>query len=208
MSNIQKFDHKFKIMILGESKIGKTCFISRYTENKFSGAYLTTVGIDFQTKIIKLNNKTIKLQIWDTAGQERFRNITKNYFQTSDGFIVAYDISENESFSHVKDWLNEINNNAPKSVKVILIGTKCDLERNIPYGEGEKIAKENNIKFFETSAKENINVKETFECLTMDILNFVEEEEKIEEGKQSVVIDRDTMKSKDKNKELVKKKCC
>ena len=208
MSNIQKFDHKFKIMILGESKIGKTCFISRYTENKFSGAYLTTVGIDFQTKIIKLNNKTIKLQIWDTAGQERFRNITKNYFQTSDGFIVAYDISENESFSHVKDWLNEINNNAPKSVKVILIGTKCDLERNIPYEEGEKIAKENNIKFFETSAKENINVKETFECLTMDILNFVEEEDKIEEEKESVVIDRDTMKSKDKNKELVKKKCC
>ena len=208
MNNIQKIDYKFKIMILGESKIGKTCFITRYTNNNFSGAYLTTVGIDFQTKIITLNNKTIKLQIWDTAGQERFRNITKNYFQTSHGFIVAYDISENESIKYVKNWLNEININAPKNVKVILIGTKCDLDRKISKEEGEKIAQENNIKFFETSAKENINVKETFECLTMDILNFVEEEEKIEEGKQSVVIDRDTMKSKDKNKELVKKKCC
>jgi small GTP-binding protein len=207
MNNIQKFDYKFKIMILGESRIGKTCFISRYTENKFSGAYLTTVGIDFQTKIITLNNKTIKLQIWDTAGQERFRNITKNYFQTSHGFIVAYDISENESIKYVKNWLNEININAPKNVKVILIGTKCDLDRTISKEEGEKIAIENNIKFFETSAKENINVNETFESLTLEILKYMEEEEKIDGNSKSVVIDRESVKEKEK-KEKEKKKCC
>ena len=206
MNNIQKIDYKFKIMILGESKIGKTCFITRYTNNNFSGAYLTTVGIDFQSKIITLNNKTIKLQLWDTAGQERFRNITKNYYQTSHGFIVAYDISENESFKYVKHWLNDINNNAPKNVKVILIGTKCDLERKISKEEGEKIALENNIKFFETSAKDNINVKETFESLTLDILKYMEDEEKIEDNRKSIVIERES--AKDKNKEKKKKKCC
>jgi len=206
MNNIQKIDYKFKIMILGESKIGKTCFITRYTNNNFSGAYLTTVGIDFQSKIITLNNKTIKLQLWDTAGQERFRNITKNYYQTSHGFIVAYDISENESFKYVKHWLNDINNNAPKNVKVILIGTKCDLERKISKEEGEKIALENNIKFFETSAKDNINVKETFESLTLDILKYMEDEEKIEDNRNSIVIERES--AKDKNKEKKKKKCC
>ena len=206
MNNIQKIDYKFKIMILGESKIGKTCFITRYTNNNFSGAYLTTVGIDFQSKIITLNNKTIKLQLWDTAGQERFRNITKNYYQTSHGFIVAYDISENESFKYVKHWLNDINNNAPKNVKVILIGTKCDLERKISKEEGEKIALENNIKFFETSAKDNINVKETFESLTLDILKYMEDEEKIEDNRNSIVIERESVK--DKNKEKKKKKCC
>ena len=206
MNNIQKIDYKFKIMILGESKIGKTCFITRYTNNNFSGAYLTTVGIDFQSKIITLNNKTIKLQLWDTAGQERFRNITKNYYQTSHGFIVAYDISENESFKYVKHWLNDINNNAPKNVKVILIGTKCDLERKISKEEGEKIALENNIKFFETSAKDNINVKETFESLTLDILKYMEDEEKIEDNRNSIVIERES--AKEKNKEKKKKKCC
>ena len=206
MNNIQKIDYKFKIMILGESKIGKTCFITRYTNNNFSGAYLTTVGIDFQSKIITLNNKTIKLQLWDTAGQERFRNITKNYYQTSHGFIVAYDISENESFKYVKHWLNDINNNAPKNVKVILIGTKCDLERKISKEEGEKIALENNIKFFETSAKDNINVKETFESLTLDILKYMEDEEKIEDNRNSIVFERES--AKDKNKEKKKKKCC
>ena len=206
MNNIQKIDYKFKIMILGESKIGKTCFITRYTNNNFSGAYLTTVGIDFQSKIITLNNKTIKLQLWDTAGQERFRNITKNYYQTSHGFIVAYDISENESFKYVKHWLNDINNNAPKNVKVILIGTKCDLERKISKEEGEKIALENNIKFFETSAKDNINVKETFESLTLDILKYMEDEEKIEDNRNSIVIERESVK--EKNKEKKKKKCC
>ena len=206
MKKIKKIDYKFKIMILGESKIGKTCFITRYTNNNFSGAYLTTVGIDFQSKIITLNNKTIKLQLWDTAGQERFRNITKNYYQTSHGFIVAYDISENESFKYVKHWLNDINNNAPKNVKVILIGTKCDLERKISKEEGEKIALENNIKFFETSAKDNINVKETFESLTLDILKYMEDEEKIEDNRNSIVIERES--AKDKNKEKKKKKCC
>ena len=94
----ESYDQKIKIMIIGESLVGKTALITRYTNNSFSGSYLTTVGIDFQTKIININDKAIKVELWDTAGQERFRNIAKNYFQSSDGFLIVYDITNKSSF--------------------------------------------------------------------------------------------------------------
>ena len=94
----ESYDQKIKIMIIGESLVRKTALITRYTNNSFSGTYLTTVGIDFQTKLLNINDKTIKVELWDTAGQERFRNIAKNYFQSSDGFLIVYDITSKDSF--------------------------------------------------------------------------------------------------------------
>ena len=138
------FDEKIKIMIIGETKTGKTSLISRYCKNEFTGgAYLSTIGIDFQIKNLTINSKKIRLQIWDTAGQERFRNIAKNYFQSSDGFLILYDISNHESFETLDYWVEEIKSNSQELAKMILVGNKCDLinERKIKKEEGENYAK-------------------------------------------------------------------
>ena len=168
------YDEKIKIMIIGESKIGKTSLISRYCNNEFlGGAYLSTIGIDFQIKHLILNKKNIRLQIWDTAGQERYRNIAKNYFQSSDGFVVVYDISNLESFEKLDYWIEQIKTNCQESIKMILFGNKCDIidERKVKKEEGEEYAKNMNMKFFEVSAKEGTNVNVAFESFVREILN-------------------------------------
>ena len=169
----EEYDEKIKIMIIGETKIGKSSLIARYCNNSFSGgAYLSTIGIDFQIKNIEMNGKKIRLQIWDTAGQERFRNIAKNYFQSSNGFIVVYDITCKDSFDKLTYWIGEINENAPVETKTILLGNKIDLKdsREVPKEEGEEFSKSKNINFLEVSAKDGTNVKEAFDLLIADIL--------------------------------------
>ena len=167
------FDEKVKIMIIGETKTGKTSLISRYCKNEFTGgAYLSTIGLDFQIKNLTINSKKIRLQIWDTAGQERFRNIAKNYFQSSDGFLIVYDISNHESFETLDYWIEEIKSNSQELAKMNLVGNKCDLndERKVKKEEGEIYAKEHKIKFYEVSAKDGTNVEEVFTRLVKDIL--------------------------------------
>lgn len=206
MAEQEEIDTKIKVMLLGESQTGKTSLIQRYVKNNFSLGYITTVGIDFQVKILTLKDKNIKLQIWDTAGQERFKNITKNYFQSSDGFVVAYDITSRNSFVSVSTWLKEIQNNAPEDTKKILIGNKCDLtNREVSFEEGKNLASENKMQFFETSAKNDINVKETFEAIALEIIQSLENNES--QSRNSLVIDRETAKDSEKKKEE-KKKCC
>ena len=165
------YDYKFKIMILGESMVGKTSLITRYTLDKFGERYLCTIGIDFQVKIVQKNGKEIKLQIWDTAGQERYRNVAKSYFQSSQGFIVCYDMTNRESFNQVKYWVEQIKTISDEKTKCILVATKCDIgEREITEEEGEELANKFGFKFFETGAKLSINVKEAFDCLLDEIL--------------------------------------
>ena len=167
------YDQKIKIMILGETLVGKTALLTRYTKNIFGGAYLTTVGIDFQYKFLNINDKRIKVEIWDTAGQERFRNIAKNYFQSSDGFLLVYDISNRESFDKLNFWNEQISANAPENTKIIIVGNKSDLEqeRQVKKEEGENFANNNKVRFYETSAKDNINVITVFELLANIIIN-------------------------------------
>ena len=167
----QGYDLKLKIMILGESMVGKTSVINRYVSDKFVERYLCTIGIDFQEKVIKKKDKVIKLQIWDTAGQERFRNVAKSYFQSSNGFIIAYSICDKESFNQVKFWLDQINSISEAKTKSILIGTKCDLEeREVEEEEGRNLADKIGINFLETSSKLNININEAFDILIDEIL--------------------------------------
>ena len=170
------YDEKIKLMVIGETRVGKTALIKKYTKNDFGGVYLTTVGIDFQEKIINVEDKSIKLQIWDTAGEERFRNIAKNYFHTSDGFLIVYDISCRDSFEKLSFWLEQIRLNAPEHTKCIVAGNKCDLEekREVNKNEGEDFSKENNINFFETSAKEGTNVNEIFQVLSNEIIKEIQ----------------------------------
>ena len=168
------FDEKIKIMIIGETKTGKTSLISRYCKNEFSGeSYLSTIGIDFQIKNLVIKKKKIRLQIWDTAGQERFRNIAKNYFQSSDGFLIVYDIANKDSFETLDYWIEEIKSNSPALTQMILVGNKSDIieERQVKTDDGKDYAKNKNIKFFEVSAKKGTNVNEVFECLVKDILH-------------------------------------
>jgi small GTP-binding protein len=184
------YDEKIKIMIIGESKIGKTSLISRYCNNKFiGGAYLSTIGIDFQIKNLVINKKNIRLQIWDTAGQERYRNIAKNYFQSSDGFIIVYDISDIESFEKLDYWIEQIKTNSQENIKMILFGNKCDLidDRQIKKEEGEEYAKTKKIKFFEVSAKDGTNVNEAFEYFVNDILNSFSQTENYKKRKSKML---------------------
>ena len=171
----ETYEEKIKLMVIGETRVGKTALIKKYTKNVFGGAYLTTVGIDFQEKIINVENKSVKLQIWDTAGQERFRNIAKNYFHTSDGFLLVYDISNLESFEKLNFWYEQIKLNAPERTKCIVIGNKSDLEeeRKVSKNVGETFSKQYNIGFYETSAKDGTNVKEVFEVLSSDIIKDI-----------------------------------
>ena len=193
------FDVKYKIMVLGESKVGKTSLIKRYTKDQFGGVYLTTVGMDFQDKIIEIEDKKVRLQVWDTAGQERFRNVTKSYFQSSQGLLVVYDITDKESFEKINFWVDNIKNNAPENAKLILVGNKCDLanERKVSYEEGENYAKKFNIKFFESSAKDGTNVKEFFFYLANEI--YQDDKTKGKNNKNSLQLNAN---------QKGKKKCC
>ena len=179
MANVpNKFDHLFKILIIGESGVGKTCFLLRYAENSFVANHLLTIGIDFKIKVIEIEGKNIKLQIWDTAGQDRFRTITKTYYKGSHGVILVYDVCDERSFGNVKNWVNQIEQNAKSSICKVLVGNKCDkAERVITEEQGRKLAEEYNMKFYETSAKTGQNVEETFTYLTGEILKIYKNKE-------------------------------
>ncbi len=179
MTNVpNKFDHLFKILIIGESGVGKTCFLLRYAENSFVANHLLTIGIDFKIKVIEIEGKNIKLQIWDTAGQDRFRTITKTYYKGSHGVILVYDVCDERSFGNVKNWVNQIEQNAKSSICKVLVGNKCDkAERVITEEQGRKLAEEYNMKFYETSAKTGQNVEEAFRYLTGEILKIYKNKE-------------------------------
>ncbi|XP_059504322.1 ras-related protein Rab-3C isoform X1 [Stegostoma tigrinum] len=167
----QNFDYMFKLLIIGNSSVGKTSFLFRYADDSFTSAFVSTVGIDFKVKTVFRNEKRIKLQIWDTAGQERYRTITTAYYRGAMGFILMYDITNEESFNAVQDWSTQIKTYSWDNAQVILVGNKCDMEdeRIVSVERGKQLADQLGFEFFETSAKDNINVKQTFERL-VDII--------------------------------------
>jgi len=163
----QNFDYMFKLLIIGNSSVGKTSFLFRYADDSFTSAFVSTVGIDFKVKTVFRQDKRVKLQIWDTAGQERYRTITTAYYRGAMGFILMYDVTNEESFSSVHDWCTQIKTYSWDNAQVILVGNKCDMEdeRVISYERGKQLADSLGLEFFETSAKENINVRAVFERL-------------------------------------------
>ncbi|CAM9661587.1 ras-related protein Rab-3C-like [Petromyzon marinus] len=163
----QNFDYMFKLLIIGNSSVGKTSFLFRYADESFTSAFVSTVGIDFKVKTVYRNEKRIKLQIWDTAGQERYRTITTAYYRGAMGFILMYDITNEDSFNAVSDWSTQIKTYSWDNAQVVLVGNKCDMEddRMVPTEQGRQLAEQLGFEFFETSAKDNINVKQTFERL-------------------------------------------
>ena len=193
------YEEKLKLMVIGEARVGKTSIIKRYTDNFLSGEYLSTIGIDYQDKIIKIGEKLVKLEIWDTAGQERFKIIAKNYFQNSDGFLLVYDISIRDSFERLTFWHEQIKLNAPINCRFLVVGNKCDLEkkRQVSKEEGEKYAENYNVKFYETSAKDDININEIFQTLASETLEIIKKKGQ-RRNFSSLVLKKNNLKKKKK----------
>lgn len=168
----RKFDLQIKLMMIGDQNVGKTALLMRYAENEFNDSLLPTIGIDFKIRTIELSGKLVKLQIWDTAGQERFRTITQAYYRGAMGILLIYDVTTTKSWSNVRNWVRNIQDNAPQTVNKILIGNKCDLgtKREVTTQQGEQLAREYGMKFLETSARENLNVQEAFFTLATDVV--------------------------------------
>ena len=158
------FNYLLKFIIIGDSGVGKSNILLRYTRDKFNEEFQSTIGVEFGVKNLQIEDKIYRVQIWDTAGQEAFQAITRTYYKGAIGALLVYDITRHETFEHIDRWLNEIKVNGSKDICCILIGNKKDLEeqRQVKYEEGEKLAKNNNLLFLETSAKSAENVQEAF----------------------------------------------
>jgi len=169
----KSYDFLFKLLLIGDSSVGKTAILLRFSDDSFSPNFISTIGIDFRIKTIEIRGKKIKLQIWDTAGQERFHTITTSYYRGAMGILLVYDITRPNSFDNLAKWLRTILEHSNTDVEKMILGNKCDMEeqRLISKERGEAIAKENGIPFLETSAKNNINVEEAFLQMSERILD-------------------------------------
>lgn len=162
-ANSEPYDHMIKLLILGDSTVGKSALMNKFCENVFSTTHIATIGVDFKYKNIFCDDKKIKLQIWDTAGQEKFRSIMRTYYKGAMGIVLTYAVTDKKSFQNIENWLKQIQNNAAADVVIVLVGNKCDLkEREVTTEEGNEVANKFGLKFFETSAKEGTNVHEVF----------------------------------------------
>ncbi|KAK9771266.1 hypothetical protein SCAR479_11999 [Seiridium cardinale] len=162
---------QIKLLLIGDSGVGKSCCLLRFSEDSFTPSFITTIGIDFKIRTIELDGKRVKLQIWDTAGQERFRTITTAYYRGAMGILLVYDVTDQRSFDNIRTWFANVEQHATEGVNKILIGNKCDWEdkRVVSTEQGEALAKELGIPFLEVSAKSNINIDKAFYSLAGDI---------------------------------------
>ena len=170
MNSEQEAQIVLKLLLLGDSSVGKTSILLKYISNKFDDSSISTVGVDYMDKIIDYNKFKIKLQIWDTSGEEKFRTITKNFYRNADGLLVVFDLTKKESYDHIRSWINEAKENNDK-LKTILIGNKLDLkdERIVAIDVAKQFAEKNNLKYIETSAKDGTNINESFQAI-IDLL--------------------------------------
>ncbi|CAF1165068.1 unnamed protein product [Rotaria sordida] len=184
------YDYLFKLLLIGDSGVGKTCVLLRFCDSAFSTTFISTIGIDFKIRTIELDGRKIKLQIWDTAGQERFKTITTAYYRGAMCIMLVYDITSEKSFDNIKNWIRNIQEHASAEVERMLIGNKCDMldKRQVTREKGENLANEYGIKFMETSAKGNINVDEAFFSLAKDIKAKIDKRAAIDPlGKPAVI---------------------
>ena len=194
-----------KILIIGDSNVGKTSILLQYTSNFFQETHIATIGVEFKLKEIMLDNIEYKLNIWDTAGQERFKAITKSFFKAADGIVFVYDVTNKPSFENIKNWIKDAESKA-NDFKIIIVGNKIDLNdsREVSFEEGKNLAKKKNCPFFESSAKDKINIDEIFITLLEEILKAQKnvKEEKKNEGENKIILE------KDDNSKTKSKGCC
>lgn len=169
------YDYLFKVVIIGDSGVGKSNLLSRFTRNEFHLDSKSTIGVEFATRSISHDGKIIKAQIWDTAGQERYRAITSAYYRGAVGALLVYDISKRLTFENVERWLKELRTHADPSIVVMLVGNKCDLKhlQAVITDDAKSFAEQNNLAFIETSAMDSTNVDVAFETILIEIYRIV-----------------------------------
>ncbi|CDP07731.1 unnamed protein product [Coffea canephora] len=191
----QKIDYVFKIVLIGDSSVGKSQLLARFSRNEFSLDSKATIGVEFQTRTVVIDHKTVKAQIWDTAGQERYRAVTSAYYRGAVGAMLVYDITKRQSFDHVARWLEELRGHADKNIVIMLVGNKTDLEslRDVSTDDAKEFAQKENLYFMETSALEATNVEPAFITVLTEIYRIVSKkslvanEEAESEGKSALL---------------------
>ncbi|KAM8846807.1 ras-related protein Rab-15 isoform 2-T2 [Synchiropus picturatus] len=163
----KQYDVLFRLLLLGDSGVGKTCLLCRFTDNEFHSSHISTIGVDFKMKTLLIDGVKVRIQIWDTAGQERYQTITKQYYRRAQGIFLVYDITSERSFQHIMKWASDVD-----EVQKILVGNKSDEvgKRQVATEQGIKLAKAYGMDFFETSAFTNKNITETFTRLSEQVL--------------------------------------
>ena len=158
------YDMIMKLLLVGDSGVGKSCLLLRFVEDKFNPSFITTIGIDFKIRTIESKGKKIKLQVWDTAGQERFRTITTAYYRGAMGIVLSYDVTDLRAFENVEPWYQTVTQHANEDAQIFLVGNKCDDDssRQVSTEEGQQLAAKLNVPFLEASAKSNHNVDSIF----------------------------------------------
>ena len=196
-----------KILLIGDSFVGKTSLLLKYCDGQFPEAHMATIGVEFKDKIINVGKWKVRLQIWDTSGQERFRSITQNFYRNADGILFVYDVTNRESFSHIKDWLMD-SQVEDSDIKRILVGNKIDLEdkRAIDAEKMNSFAESKKMKCFETSAKSGENVENIFKEISLLILENKTDDEILDQfSKNMPNVSISTVKT---NSSLTKKRRC
>jgi len=170
-----KIDYVFKVVLIGDSAVGKSQILSRFARDEFSLDSKATIGVEFQTRTVVIEHKSIKAQIWDTAGQERYRAVTSAYYRGAVGAMLVYDITKRQTFDHVPRWLEELRNHADNNIVIMLVGNKCDLDnlRAVPTEDAKEFAQKEGLFFLETSAMEATNVETAFLTVLTEIFKIV-----------------------------------
>lgn len=198
------YDYLFKLVLIGDSGVGKSCLLLRFADDNFTDSYISTIGVDFRFRTITIDDKIVKLQIWDTAGQERFRTITSAYYRGADGIIMVYDVTSSESFDHVEEWLSEVDRYANENTSKLLVGNKADLidEKQVTKETAQSFADKLSIPFLETSAKTATNVDTAFLTMAKELIKTKESSQQSSGGNGPV-----TLKPVP-NQNKAGKKCC
>jgi len=206
-----EYDFLFKVVLIGDSGVGKSNLLSRFTRNEFNLDSKSTIGVEFATRSIQVDSKTIKAQIWDTAGQERYRAITSAYYRGAVGALLVYDISKHSTYENVTRWLKELRDHADANIVIMLVGNKSDLRhlRAVPTEEAKQFASENNLSFIETSALDASNVELAFQNILTEIYRIVSSKVlNQDDSGQNPIGDRQVIDvSKDKDAEKGKSDC-
>jgi len=174
-----EYDYLFKVVLIGDSGVGKSNLLSRFTRNEFNLESKSTIGVEFATRSIQVDGKTIKAQIWDTAGQERYRAITSAYYRGAVGALLVYDIAKHLTYENVERWLKELRDHADQNIVIMLVGNKSDLRhlRAVPTDEAKAFAEKNNLSFIETSALDSTNVEAAFQNILTEIYKIVSQKQ-------------------------------
>ena len=196
--NIKKLK-PIKLLLIGDTCVGKTSLLLRFCDNFFPESHMATIGVEFKEKIITINDKNYKIHLWDTAGQERYSSLTKNFYKHAQGIIFVYDVNNIESFQNLKNWIKNPDYEK-RNVKIIIVGNKIDLKKEISTDDLKRLANRYSCKYFEVSAKNNINVNSIFESITEEIIN---DNKEYDEEIDSITLSNVQFYEKEK-----KKQCC